>query len=1290
MGIHEDIFGELPVIEVIVRWHDKAISDFNLNNIRKFDVIRSEIILGNKEALFLKINDDEHKIIIPIDTGHIELYVEWEALTDSYRVKVNRKKKTRFTENLSIPTDKNRFIEATCKFYFIDIKEAKRSKDNFIELHDRVKQLEILPKTKTEVEREIWELYIEAQELLLRKKAEPFRIQKYPTLIPFFNDKGDVARYKLKFDLDVRTDSEYRLLEKELLEIGIIQQFDSEGGILLTYNDIFTGLDTIISTKFKTVFEREPRIVCRLALRPLSVFKLFTNEIKEKILTVRDVDVNYLKSEITLFSNTVQNILNIPESLIQKFQLKRVGFLVKKRVKDIKGKVQYDKERVDYESDSSKSFLRREKQNILSHFQKEQELNLRSRRVSSYEFAVGETFRIDSPDHEYFPDEFWGVLKRDLIPLGLERNIIESSQSIIFDFKDKEECFRIFSGIRGIGKFDFKKSPFDRDGVFIDDFLFKVQVNIISKKNEKQLFLERIEQLKGVEFHIPLPPKKGSRRPEYLPIGNLNGYESDLSCLVFNVPMRFKEERKVAKQLADYINEKKPIEFIQANLIGDQAKIEWLVTAMDKITNPSDKPNMRPVNERLGQFIFDSSKAEEVFKDISPGSEEWNRVKSNELLKLNDSQRKAILSALHSRDLCLLQGPPGTGKTTVIAELIWQTISVNQEERILLTSESNLAVDNALEKLLNKDHSLVKPIRFGDRRKFEEEGRKYSIYRIMRWANEKYEDERFIEDSEEEEEEDESIQENFNNNAVQIWMNRIAEKAHRNRNSKYEGALKNWTKELVQPRAEIKEIFRKKYFKFCNVIGSTCSSTGSPSFYKSYGNIFLDKFQTYSKLEYLLNNFPFAAKKIFEYLRELDIPTPHLPGYNALKDEYFTESNLREKRYTDAEDLTKLKYFKEEGYKNLISFIRLKEYTDKYIFPLLTANRIEFDTVIMDEASKATPPEMLLPLCLGSKSIVIGDHRQLPPMLNEKKFQEALISLNTPKAIELAEEIDKEFVETSQFERLILNPQVPKSIAARLNIQYRMHPQINNVIKQFYNDETDEGLNPAQELIDSLNSTDLNNPFSRHHGFWNEGFITPDIHTIWVNVDSHEELSGTSKSRINDMEVEAVKTVLKYLKNSTGFEEYFSFWANKYKGNEDRLMQEQEIGIISFYGHQVKKLQEVRRYAKAELNIPVRLKTVDKFQGMERNIIIVSTVRSNKILDKGEIKPNNDYGFAKSPERLNVALSRARRLLIVVGNLDFFQQYKDKNGERIYKNAIDIIREQGKIIDNYSMLNKYK
>lgn len=109
----------------------------------------------------------------------------------------------------------------------------------------------------------------------------------------------------------------------------------------------------------------------------------------------------------------------------------------------------------------------------------------------------------------------------------------------------------------------------------------------------------------------------------------------------------------------------------------------------------------------------------------------------------------------------------------------------------------------------------------------------------------------------------------------------------------------------------------------------------------------------------------------------------------------------------------------------------------------------------MDEASKATPPDLVLPLCFGRKSIVIGDHRQLPPMLYEQDFKEALLSLDDEKAAALADDIDRQFVNTSQFARLILNPKVSKSIKSVFTEQYRMHPQINDAIKQFY--KNDEG-----------------------------------------------------------------------------------------------------------------------------------------------------------------------------------------------------------------------------------------
>lgn len=62
---------------------------------------------------------------------------------------------------------------------------------------------------------------------------------------------------------------------------------------------------------------------------------------------------------------------------------------------------------------------------------------------------------------------------------------------------------------------------------------------------------------------------------------------------------------------------------------------------------------------------------------------------------------------MEAKDLAVIQGPPGTGKSTAIAELIWQLALANPKDRTLLTSEANLAVDNALDRLKFSDHNIV-------------------------------------------------------------------------------------------------------------------------------------------------------------------------------------------------------------------------------------------------------------------------------------------------------------------------------------------------------------------------------------------------------------------------------------------------------------------------------------------------------------------------------------------------------------------------------------------------------
>jgi len=215
-----------------------------------------------------------------------------------------------------------------------------------------------------------------------------------------------------------------------------------------------------------------------------------------------------------------------------------------------------------------------------------------------------------------------------------------------------------------------------------------------------------------------------------------------------------------------------------------------------------------------------------------------------------------------------------------------------------------------------------------------------------------------------------------------------------------------------------------------------------------------------------------------------------------------------------------------------------------------------------------------------------------------------------------------------------------------------MHPDINDVIEQFYQEDGGLycGLTYPKDL--GVNDPDMTNPASRYHGLDIKGIIDHDTHVLFINTTSPEMLDG--KSRVNYGEVETLDHLLTRFESSSTFKKYLS----KFSREEDK-----QIGIISFYGKQIRQLKLV---AFEHKEIPTRVSTVDRFQGMERNIVIVSMVRSNIIQSFKNQQPDkkrypkygypeqHSLGFAQSPNRLNVALSRAKRLLIIVGNREHF------------------------------------
>ncbi len=152
-----------------------------------------------------------------------------------------------------------------------------------------------------------------------------------------------------------------------------------------------------------------------------------------------------------------------------------------------------------------------------------------------------------------------------------------------------------------------------------------------------------------------------------------------------------------------------------------------------------------------------------------------------------------------------------------------------------------------------------------------------------------------------------------------------------------------------------------------------------------------------------------------------------------------------------------------------------------------------------------------------------------------------------------------------------------------------------------------------------------------------------------------EESKGTSF--LNTPEIDVIECLC---------QQFDKVWASRVANGEPK----KEIAVITFYGAQLRKIDE-RLQSELFPSLQIRTGTVDRFQGMERPVVIVSMVRNNS---------RGDVGFAKKPERVNVAFSRAQELLIIVGCHDLFTQQPGKVGS-MYSQVSNIVRLHGGFID---------
>jgi predicted DNA helicase len=478
---------------------------------------------------------------------------------------------------------------------------------------------------------------------------------------------------------------------------------------------------------------------------------------------------------------------------------------------------------------------------------------------------------------------------------------------------------------------------------------------------------------------------------------------------------------------------------------------------------------------------------------------------------LNPSQKLAVSFSVGTKDFFLIQGPFGTGKTRTLVEVVLQL--VRKGEKVLVSAESNVAVDNLVEKLRGK----AKIVRLG----------------------------------------------------------------HPSRVAK-------------------------------SLIDSTL-------FYQ------VENSKSYKKVKKLREK----VEELIELRDQFLKPTPQRK--RGLRDEKILKlaETKRTKRGIKMEDIESMaEWIKIQ---NQIAMIikQISKIEGKIAKKILEEAKVvlctnssaaleflrdfEFDSAVIDEATQATIPSILIPICKAKKFILAGDHKQLPP------------TVLSEKAKALSETL---------FEKLI-QKYPEKSIL--LNVQYRM----NEILMEFPNKGFYEGKLKTDESVKNITLKDFKIKIPKFGNFWDK-ILDPRNVICFLDTSKSERkferIRAESTSKENPFEVEIVKSIL---------EKVFEAGIKK-----------EWVGVITPYDDQL----DLLRKALGEL---VEINTVDGFQGREKEIILISFVRSNK---------EKILGFLTDLRRLNTAITRAKRKLICIGDKETLKSHP------VYARFLNFVKGRGTLI----------
>lgn len=572
-------------------------------------------------------------------------------------------------------------------------------------------------------------------------------------------------------------------------------------------------------------------------------------------------------------------------------------------------------------------------------------------------------------------------------------------------------------------------------------------------------------------------------------------------------------------------------------------------------------------NPRLSDVLVDPKSSKFTNKTLITS---WN-------LDLDDDKKAAVQMVMDSEDFCLVQGPPGTGKTQLISEVVHQTLLRKPDARILLVSQTHVAVDNAVERIAKSGLQSMVRIAKSDKQILSS----VEPFRLR--------------------------------NRAGVWRDKVRQSAQK------------FIEEKLNQFG-----FDEKSFLASQVIGELLAALDSKerllrehnriqSQSNEYTSLTLGKEELSSETE-INESLSTVNIRQTELVLKLNSVKPSwlnlnndsdvinstnqlMAIQNALlpKDAY--TSNLSELVQLQSEWIERLTTDDSilENFlvsRNLLAGTAIGFLGEKHI-----AN-LEFDLCIIDEASKATANELLVPISKSKKVLLVGDSRQLPPM-SEVHNQESLLN---------DVGISKQEFEETLFE--YMEESLGSESVRSLSNQYRMVSGIGDLISSVF----------YEGKLKSRNNKKLNEM---------DSYCKPVTWLDTSKMEAHETQVSGSYSLQNPVEVQIIQREIE------------QFQMHLTKLNSSMIL---ETIVIAPYAAQVNALNKALRRIETP-NLTIECLTIDQVQGRESDIAFVSLVRSN---DFGRL------GFLSERRRLNVAFSRARYGLQIVGNADFLRKSPTK------------------------------